>query len=83
VNLFRDAFVKFRKVALHLWVRVPNDPLKRTVKDYVFKINILAGDLERGVLAPSKTTSVTIAASMAPAPTVMVGLLRWRLPLLN
>jgi hypothetical protein len=22
------------------------------VKDYIFKINILAGDLERGVLAP-------------------------------
>jgi hypothetical protein len=50
--LFSDAFVKLWKVAIHLGVLGPNDPLQRTVKDYAFKINILAGDLERGVLAP-------------------------------
>jgi hypothetical protein len=50
--LFSDAFVKLQKVAVHLGVAVPNDPLQRTVKDYTFKINILIGNLERGVLAP-------------------------------
>jgi hypothetical protein len=52
VRLFSDAFMKLPKVAAHLGVPGPNDPLQRTVKDYSFKINILAGDLERGVLAP-------------------------------
>jgi hypothetical protein len=52
VNLFHDAFVRLRWVAVHLGVPVPNDPLQRTVKDYSFKTNILAGELERGVLAP-------------------------------
>jgi hypothetical protein len=42
-----------------------------TMKDYAFKINILVGDLERGVLASSTTTTVTMAVStsLAPAPT--------------
>jgi hypothetical protein len=54
------------------------------VKDYAFKINVLVGDLERGVLAPSTTTAGMMAAStspdlalaLAPAPTPTVGLLR-------
>jgi hypothetical protein len=52
VNLFCKAFVKLRKVVVHLWVLAPRDSLQMTVKDYAFKINILVGDLERGVLAP-------------------------------
>jgi hypothetical protein len=52
MSLFNKAFVKLQKVAVHLGVRGPNDLLQRTVKDYAFKINILARDLERGVLAP-------------------------------
>jgi hypothetical protein len=52
VNLFRDAVMKLRKVAIHLGVPVPTDPLLMIVKDYAFKINILVGDLKRGVLAP-------------------------------
>jgi hypothetical protein len=52
MNLFHDAFVRLRRVAVHLGVPVPNDPLQRIVKDYAFKTNILAGELERGVLAP-------------------------------
>jgi hypothetical protein len=52
VSLFNDAFVKLRMVAVHLGVQVLNDPQQRTVKDYALKINILAGDLERGLLAP-------------------------------
>jgi hypothetical protein len=51
-NLFHEAFVKFRKVAVHLRVPTPSHPLQMTVKDYAFKIIVLVGDLERGVLAP-------------------------------
>jgi hypothetical protein len=50
--LFHEAFVKLRKVAVHLRVPTPSHPLQMTVKDYAFKINVLVGDLERGVLAP-------------------------------
>jgi hypothetical protein len=52
VSWFSEAFVKLRNVVVHLGVPEPHDSLQRTVKDYAFKINILAGDLERGVLAP-------------------------------
>jgi hypothetical protein len=37
------------------------------VKGYAFKINILAGDLERGVLAPTMTMTTTMVASTALA----------------
>jgi hypothetical protein len=50
--LFHEAFMKLRKVAIHLGVPAPSHPLQMTVKDYAFKINVLVGDLERGVLAP-------------------------------
>jgi hypothetical protein len=52
VNLFCEAFMKLRKVVVHLGVPAPRDLLQMTVKDYAFKINILVGNLERGVLAP-------------------------------
>jgi hypothetical protein len=65
VSLFSDAFMKLRKVAVHLGVPGPNDPLQRIVKDCTFKINILDADLERGVLVPLSTTTVTMAASTA------------------
>jgi hypothetical protein len=51
-NLFHEAFVKLRKVAIHLMVPAPSHPLQMTMKDYAFKVNVLVGDLERGVLAP-------------------------------
>jgi hypothetical protein len=44
------------------------------VKDYAFKINVLVGDLERGVLAPVDDDGGLDVS--APAPTPMVGLLR-------
>jgi hypothetical protein len=50
--LFHEAFVKLRKVEIHLGFSAPSHPLQATVKDYAFKINVLVGDLERGVLAP-------------------------------
>jgi hypothetical protein len=52
VNLFREAFVKLRKVVVHLGVPSPRDPLQMTVKDYTFKINVLVGYLERRVITP-------------------------------
>jgi hypothetical protein len=80
VKLFHDAFVKLRKVVVHLGVPPTSHPLQTTMKDYALKINVLVGDLERGVLPPpSTTTVVTMAASKssaparARAPTPMVG----------
>jgi hypothetical protein len=51
VNLFREAFMNLRKVAVYLGVPTPRDQLQMTVKDHDSKINVLVGDLERGVLA--------------------------------
>jgi hypothetical protein len=83
-KLLHVAFVKLRKVAVHLGVQPPSYPLQTTVMDYTFKINVLVGDLKRGVLPPSTTTTMTMmAASTSPAPapaltlTPTVGLLRW------
>jgi hypothetical protein len=52
VNLFREAFVKLQNVVVHLGVPAPRDLLQMTMKDYALKINVLVGDLERGVLSP-------------------------------
>jgi hypothetical protein len=38
-----------------------------TVLDYAFKVNVLAGKLEREVVPPS-TTTMTMPASTSPAP---------------
>jgi hypothetical protein len=66
-----------------------------SVKDYAFKINVLVGDLERGVFAPIDDdrgddggldisgSGASTSPALAPAPTPTVGLLRRRLPLLN
>jgi hypothetical protein len=86
-KLLHPAFVNLGKVVVHLGVQPPSHPLQTTMIDYSFKINVLGGDLERGVLPPSTTIAVTMAASTSPAPasapTPTVGLLRRRLPLLN
>jgi hypothetical protein len=89
VNLFHEAFVKLRKVAVHLGVPAPRDPLQMTVKDYAFKINVLVGDLERGVLAPvdddgGDDGALDVSGSdFGSDSTPTVGLLRRRLSLLN
>jgi hypothetical protein len=51
-KLFHDAFVKLQKVAVHLGVPPTSHLLQTTVKYYAFKINVLVGDLESGVLPP-------------------------------
>jgi hypothetical protein len=88
-NLFHDAFVKLRKVVVHLGVPAPSHPLQMTVKDYTFKINVLVRTWREECSPPSTTTAAMMATStsLAPAPaltpTSTVGLLRWRLPLLH
>jgi hypothetical protein len=84
VKMLHQAFLTLGKVAVHLGVQQPTHPLQTTVMDYAFKINVLDGELERGVLPPSTTmTATTMAASTSPAPapaptlTPTVGLL-WR-----
>jgi hypothetical protein len=85
VKMLYQAWQSLGKVAVHLRVQRPTDPLQTTMMDYAFKVNVLAGQLEREVLPPSTTTTTTMAASTspAPAPTPTVGLFRRRLPLLN
>jgi hypothetical protein len=70
VKMLHQAWQSLGKVAIHLGVQRPTDPLQMTVMDYAFKINVLAGELERGVLPPSTTTTTMVAAStsLAPAP---------------
>jgi hypothetical protein len=52
VKMLHQAFLSLGKMVVHLGVQRPTDPLQTTVMDYAFKINILAGELERGVLPP-------------------------------
>jgi hypothetical protein len=90
VQMLHQAFVSLGKVVVHLRVQPPTHLLQTTVMDYAFKFNVLARELERGVLPPSMTTttmaastSLAPASAPAPAPTPTVGLLRWRLAMFN
>jgi hypothetical protein len=68
-NLFHEAFVKLRKVAVHLGLPPPSHPLQMTVKDYAFKINVLVGVV---------WTSLGPLCWWVPGPTT-----RWALGLLD
>jgi hypothetical protein len=50
--MLHQTFVSLGKVDVHLGVQQPTHPLQTTVMDYAFKINILVGEMERGVLPP-------------------------------
>jgi hypothetical protein len=52
VKILHQAFLILGKVVVHIGIQQPNHPLQTTVMDYAFKINVLAGELERGVLPP-------------------------------
>jgi hypothetical protein len=86
MKMFYEAWHSLGNLSVHLEVQRPPGPLQMTVMDYAFKVNVLAGYLEREVVPPS-TTTMAASTSPAPAPTLtptpMVGLLRRRLPLLN
>jgi hypothetical protein len=83
VKMLYQAWQSLKKMVVHLGVQRPPEPLQTTVMDYAFKVNVLAGNLEREVVPPPPT----MAASTSPAPTLTptptVALLRRRLPLLN
>jgi hypothetical protein len=40
-----QAWQSLGKMAIHLGVQRPTDPLQTTVMDYTFKVNVLAGQL--------------------------------------
>jgi hypothetical protein len=86
VKMLYQTWHILKKVAVHLGVQRPPEPLQTTVMDYAFKVNVLAGHLERE-RSPPPTTTMAASMSPAPAPTLTltptVGLLRRRLPLLN
>jgi hypothetical protein len=42
-----EAWQSLGKLAIHLGVQIPPGPKTMTVMDYAFKINVLAGNLER------------------------------------
>jgi hypothetical protein len=74
-----QAWQSLKKMAVHLGIQQPPEPLQTTVMDYAFKVNVLAGHLEREVVPPT-TTTMAASTSLAPAPTLTptptVGLLR-------
>jgi hypothetical protein len=80
------AWQSLKKMAVHLRVERPNETLQTTMMDYAFKVNVMAGHLEREVVPPT-TMMMAASTSPAPAPTLTpiptVGLLLRRLPLLN
>jgi hypothetical protein len=47
-----EAWQSLGKLAVHLGVQHPPSPLQMTVMDYTFKVNSLAGKLEREVVPP-------------------------------
>jgi hypothetical protein len=83
VKMLYQAWQSLKKMAAHIGVQRPPEPLQTTVMDYSFKVNVLAGHLEREVVPPPPTTTMVASTSPAPTPTPMVGLLQRRLPLLN
>jgi hypothetical protein len=50
--MLHRAFLSLGKVVVHLEIQQPTHPLQTTMMDYAFKINVLAGELQRGVLHP-------------------------------
>jgi hypothetical protein len=57
-------------MVVHLGVQRPPEPLLATVMDYAFKVNALAGHLEREAASTSAAPALTLT------PTPMVGLLQ-------
>jgi hypothetical protein len=47
-----QAWQSLKKMVIHLGVQRPIEPLQTTVMDYAFKVNVLAGHLEREVVPP-------------------------------
>jgi hypothetical protein len=54
VKMLYQAWQSFGNMAVHLGVQRPTDPLQMTVMYYAFKVNVLAGQLEREVVPPCR-----------------------------
>jgi hypothetical protein len=50
VKMLYQAWQSLKKMVVHLGVQRPPEPLQTTVMDYAFKVNVLAGHLEREVV---------------------------------
>jgi hypothetical protein len=54
VKILYQAWQSLKKMAVHLGIQRPPESLQTTVMDYAFKVNVLAGDLEREVPPPRR-----------------------------
>jgi hypothetical protein len=52
MKMLYEAWQSLGKLDVHLGVQLPPGPLQMTVMDYTFKVNALAGKLERDVVPP-------------------------------
>jgi hypothetical protein len=52
VKMLYQAWQSLKKMVVHLGVERPPKLLQTTVMDYAFKVNVLAGHLERKVVPP-------------------------------
>jgi hypothetical protein len=52
VKMLYQAWQSLKNMVVHLGVQQPPEPLQTTVMDYAFKVNVLAGHLEREVVPP-------------------------------
>jgi hypothetical protein len=52
VKILYQAWQSRKRMAIHLGVQRTPEPLQTTVMDYAFKVNVLAGHLEREVVPP-------------------------------
>jgi hypothetical protein len=50
VKMLYEAWQSLGKLAVHLGVEIPPGSKEMTVMDYAFKVNVLAGNLEREVV---------------------------------
>jgi hypothetical protein len=81
VKMRHRDFLSLGKVTIHLGVQRPTD-LMQTTMVYAFKINVLAGELEKGMLYPVYDDGGLDVSSFGSSPTPTMGLPRRRLPLL-
>jgi hypothetical protein len=54
VKMLYQAWQSLKKMVVHLGVQRPPEPLQTTVMDYAFKVNVLAGHMEREVVPPQR-----------------------------
>jgi hypothetical protein len=85
MKMLYEAWQSLGKLVVHLGVQIPPGPKEMIVMDYAFKVNVLAGNLEREVVPLIYYYDDDDGGLDVPAlaPTLTMGLLRRRLPLLN